>query len=81
MKPPAYRAAEVNAAEVAYRREIRRGRIVIVSGLTIAGAAAAVFVWAAPHIHNCTYAALDPALKGKSYACPDPDPGWYNEGD
>jgi hypothetical protein len=75
------RDVQVKAAEVAYRREIWRGRIVIVVGLSLAGMVAAALVWVAPHIHNCAYALFDPALRGKSYVCADPDPGWFNDGD
>jgi hypothetical protein len=78
---PTYRAVEANTAEAAYRRDLWRGRVVIAAALSLAGMVAAALVWVAPHIRDCTYATMDPALKGKAYICPDPDPGWYNDGD
>ena len=68
------RAVQECAAEIAYRREIRRGRIVIAGAAALASLAAAVFVWIAPTVRPCAYAVFNPALRGKSFVCPT-DPG------
>ncbi len=48
--------------------------MVIAGALTLAGLVAALLVWIAPRVHPCEYAMFNPALKGKSYVCPDPAP-------
>jgi hypothetical protein len=67
----AKRADEERAAEIAYRRDIRRGRIVIAGALALAGALVALVVLITHPIDRCAFAVVDPALKGKSYVCPD----------